>query len=104
MANDLLCVANKKTKKGIKVESLSANPAVITCIANDRGYENIFSEQLNAKGNKGDLLLILSGSGNSKNVIKAIRLAKKRGLNHSQYLVLMEESVKRYQIKLFIIK
>lgn len=80
MANDLLCVANKKTKKGIKVESLSANPAVITCIANDRGYENIFSEQLNAKGNKGDLLLILSGSGNSKNVIKAIRLAKKKGI------------------------
>ena len=35
---------------------------------------------LNAKGNKGDLLLILSGSGNSKNVIKAIRLAKKKGI------------------------
>ena len=56
-----------KKKKGIKVESLSANP-VITCIANES--ENIFSEQLNAKGNKGDLLLILSGSGNSKMLSK----------------------------------
>ena len=80
IANDLLCVASIKLKKNIKVESLSANQAVITCIANDRGYENIYSEQVQIKGNENDLLILLSGSGNSKNIIKAIEVAKNKKL------------------------
>ena len=81
IANDLLYAAGKKNKKGINVESLSSNPSVITCLANDTGYENIFAEQLKVKGAKGDLLIVLSGSGNSLNIINAIKVAKKKKLD-----------------------
>ena len=77
IANDLLYGAGKLNGKGLKIESLCANPSVITCLANDTGYENIFSEQLKVKGKEGDLLIVLSGSGNSKNVIKAAIEAKR---------------------------
>ena len=77
IANDLIFAAGKKNKKGLKVESLASNPAILTCLANDIGYENIFSEQLKVKGAKGDLLILLSGSGNSKNIINAVKMAKK---------------------------
>ena len=81
IANDLIFAAGKKNRKGIKVESLASNPAIITCLANDIGYENIFSEQIKVKGISGDLLIVLSGSGNSKNVINAIKEAKKKNLD-----------------------
>ena len=77
IANDLIYGAGKSNGYGLNVEALSSNPSVITCLANDTGYENIFSEQLKAKGKKNDLLIALSGSGNSKNVINAIKIAKK---------------------------
>ncbi len=80
IANDLIFAAGKKNKSGLKVESLASNPSIITCLANDIGYENIFSEQIKVKGTKGDLLIALSGSGNSKNIINAIRTAKKKNL------------------------
>ena len=50
----------------------------LTCIANDLDYSDIFSHQLKILGDKGDLLIVLSGSGNSKNIIKAIKQAKKQ--------------------------
>ena len=53
---------------GLRVEALPANSGVITCLANDTGYDNIFSHQLEVKGRAGDLLIVLSGSGNSSNV------------------------------------
>ena len=77
IANDFLYGAGVSNKKGLKVEALTSNPAVLTCLANDIGYENIFSQQIKVKGEKDDFLLVLSGSGNSKNVIKAIKEAKK---------------------------
>jgi len=60
---------------GIKVEALPANIGIVTCLANDTGYENIYSNQLNVKGRPGDILIVLSGSGNSANVVNAIRTA-----------------------------
>lgn len=78
IANDLLYGAGKANGSGIKIESLSSNSSVITCLANDIGYENIFSEQLKVKASKGDLLIVLSGSGNSKNLINALKIAKKK--------------------------
>ena len=86
IANDLIFAAGKKNKKGLKVESLASNPSIITCLANDIGYENIFSEQLKVKAIKGDLLILLSGSGNSKNIINAVKIAKK--LNLSTFAIL----------------
>lgn len=81
IANDLLYGAGISNKKGIKVEALVSNSSVITCLANDINYESIFSEQIKVKANKDDLLLVLSGSGNSKNIIKAIQQAKKINVN-----------------------
>lgn len=77
IANDFLYGAGISNKKGIKVESLVSNSAVLSCLANDVGYESIFSEQLKVKASKNDLLIALSGSGNSPNIIKALNEAKK---------------------------
>jgi len=80
VANDLLYGAGIANGQGLKVEALSANPAVLTCLANDLGYEHIYSEQINVKGSEGDLLIALSGSGKSPNIIKAIEAAAKKGM------------------------
>jgi len=65
---------------GLRVEALPANIGILTCLANDTGYENIYSHQLKVKANLGDLLIILSGSGNSPNVVNALTTAKELGL------------------------
>lgn len=72
-ANDLVKMC------GVKAISLCANEAIITAFANDEGYENIFEHQLKVFLNKNDLLVTISGSGTSKNIVKAKRLAKKIG-------------------------
>jgi D-sedoheptulose 7-phosphate isomerase len=64
----------------LRIEALSANPSVVTCLANDLGYEYIYSEQLKVKANKDDLLIALSGSGNSANICKAIEVGNKLGM------------------------
>jgi len=65
---------------GLRVEALPANPGLITCLANDTGYENIYSHQIEVKGRPDDLLIVLSGSGNSTNVVKALETSKRMGL------------------------
>ena len=62
---------------GLRVEALPANTGIITCLANDTGYENIYAHQLQVKGRAGDLLIVLSGSGNSENVVQALQTAEK---------------------------
>ena len=61
---------------GLRVEALPANTGIITCLANDTGYENIYANQLIVKANQNDLLIALSGSGNSNNIVHAIKAAK----------------------------
>jgi D-sedoheptulose 7-phosphate isomerase len=80
LANDFIYGAGKSRGIGIRVEALSSNPAVLTCLANDIGYENIFAEQLRVKANPGDVLVVLSGSGNSPNVVKALEVANARDM------------------------
>ncbi len=60
--------------------ALNTDPAVLTSISNDYGYEQIFSKQLAALGHEGDVVIAISTSGNSPNVIKALETAKKNGL------------------------
>ena len=67
-------------KAGINIEALSSNSAILTCLANDEGYESIFSQQLITKARKNDLLIVLSGSGNSVNIINAVTAAKEMGV------------------------
>ena len=78
--NDFVYGVSKMIGKGVNAVSLSANSAVISCLANDEGYHNIFSYQLRVKAKAGDVLLVLSGSGNSQNIIEAIKHANEMGV------------------------
>ncbi|HEY1426091.1 MAG TPA: SIS domain-containing protein [Caulobacteraceae bacterium] len=80
LANDFLYGAGVTNGAGLKVESLSANPSVLTCLANDIGYENVYAEQLRVKAEAGDVLIVLSGSGNSPNVVKALEVGAAKGM------------------------
>ncbi len=80
LANDFLYGIAKTTGGGLKVMALSANSAVITCLANDVGYDHIFSEQLAVQAQKGDLLIALSGSGNSGNIVRVLKQASAMGV------------------------
>ena len=60
--------------------ALTVDTSAITAIGNDYGYENVFSRQLKGIGNKGDVLIAISTSGKSKNVINAIHEAKEMGI------------------------
>lgn len=52
LANDLLYGAGRKRGRGLRVEALSANAAIVTCLANDVGYDFVYSEQLKSQGQK----------------------------------------------------
>ena len=80
LANDFLYGIAKRTGAGLKVQALSANPAVMTCLANDVGYDFIYSEQLAVLAESGDLLVVLSGSGNSPNILRVLEQAKSMGV------------------------
>ena len=76
----------KNETPGIRFIALPSNPSIITCLANDIGYENIYKHQLKVLGEPSDLLIVLSGSGNSKNIIEALNYA--REINMRSYAVL----------------
>ena len=78
--NDFLYPVSKRIGHGLRIRSLCSNPAVITCLANDEGYEHIFSAQLRVLALAGDILIVLSGSGNSPNIINALTCAREMGL------------------------
>ena len=80
LANDFLYGIAKTTGGGLRVMALSANSAVMTCLANDVGYDHIFSEQLAVQAQKGDLLIALSGSGNSGNIVRVLEQAGVMGV------------------------
>ena len=67
-------------RKPLKSIALTSDSAVMTCIVNDYGYKHIFSRQIEALGNEGDILIGISTSGNSENVIHAFEVAKQRGI------------------------
>ena len=72
--NDI-SLGSRQFKKPFRAISLCDNQAVITAIANDDGYENIFLQQLQTLAKPGDTIVCISTSGNSKNLIKAIEYA-----------------------------
>jgi D-sedoheptulose 7-phosphate isomerase len=67
-------------RKALPAIALSADTGIITAIANDYSYDTIFSRQVEALGNPGDVLLALSTSGQSRNVLEALATARARGL------------------------
>lgn len=66
--------------------SLCTDPSVMTCISNDYGYDNVFSRQVSALGNMGDVFIGISTSGNSPNLINAIYTAKEKQIKTVGFL------------------
>jgi D-sedoheptulose 7-phosphate isomerase len=79
LANDFIYGVNPEGM-AIDAEALSANSAVVTCLGNDIGYDKIFSHQVELKASDGDILLVLSGSGNSSNIAHALLAARKKNV------------------------
>lgn len=76
LANDFVFGISKKFGSGLRIHALPANTSVITCLANDIGYDSIFEYQLGLLSNPNDIVIALSGSGNSPNIIKALEYCK----------------------------
>lgn len=72
LANDFIFGISKKFGSGLRIHALPANTSVITCLANDIGYDKIFEYQLGLMSNPGDVVIALSGSGNSPNILRAL--------------------------------
>jgi len=70
----------ERERPGLSAMALSTDTSTLTSIANDYAYEQVFSKQVTALGRSGDVLLAISTSGNSPNVVAAIRAAHERGL------------------------
>jgi D-sedoheptulose 7-phosphate isomerase len=80
LANDFLYGISKQAGSGLRVTALPANSAVITCLANDEGYDDIYSLQLAVQAEPGDVLIVFSGSGNSPNILRAMECARAKRL------------------------
>lgn len=80
LANDFLYGISKTIGSGLRVSALPANSSVLTCLANDLGYDSIFSAELAVQGRRDDVLIALSGSGNSPNIVKALEQANAMGM------------------------
>ena len=80
LANDFLYGVGRGILPGLKIHALPSNSAVLTCLANDEGYSRVFTEQLKALSNPGDLVLSFSGSGNSENIVQSLEWSNANGL------------------------
>ena len=70
----------QKERKGLPAIALTVDTSILTAVANDYGYESVFARQVQALGETGDVLIGISTSGNSKNVLLAIEEAKAKGI------------------------
>jgi D-sedoheptulose 7-phosphate isomerase len=69
-----------KDRRALPAVALATDGGVLTCIANDTGFENVFARQIEALGTKGDVCLAISTSGKSKNVTVACQQARRQGI------------------------
>jgi len=72
LANDFLYGISRQLGHALRVAALPANSAVLTCLANDEGYDGIFFRQLAVLAEPGDVAIAFSGSGNSPNILRAL--------------------------------
>ncbi len=79
-AEMIVRLTSDRNRQSLPAIALGMDPSVATAAANDFGYENIFSRQVEGLGQKGDLLFVLSTSGNSPNLIKAVSVARERSI------------------------
>ena len=67
-------------RKALPAMALSTDGGVLTCVANDTGFERVFARQVEAFGRAGDMLLAISTSGNSENIVRAVEVARSAGM------------------------
>lgn len=79
-ANDLGKATKRSGRPPMRVMCLSDNVPWLTALANDEGYDRVFAGQLENFARPGDVLIVISASGNSLNLIEAVRMARARGL------------------------
>lgn len=70
----------KRERRSLPALALTTDTSVLTALGNDYAYEKVFSRQIEGLGEKGDALIALSTSGNSKNVLEAVKAAKAKGI------------------------
>jgi D-sedoheptulose 7-phosphate isomerase len=70
----------KSERISLPAIALTTDTSAITAIGNDYGYDEVFARQLSGVGNSGDLLIGISTSGNSTNILKALKIAKQKGI------------------------
>lgn len=75
-----------KERRALPAVALTANSSNLTCISNDYSYDDAFSRQVEALGNPGDVFVGITTSGNSKNIAKAMEMAKAQGLSTIGFL------------------
>src|ERR671932_555874 len=76
----------ERDRASLPALALHANPAALTAVANDYGYEDTFAHQIDAVGDPGDVLVAISTSGDSENAVRAVLAAKEKGLSTVGYL------------------
>jgi len=86
LANDFIYALSKTRGSGLRAHSLAANPSIVTCLANDEGYDQVFSLQLAVLARPKDVLIVFSGSGNSPNILKALEEARRIGMTSYAFL------------------
>lgn len=70
----------QKERRGLPAIALTVDTSILTAVGNDYGFDKVFTRQVEALGNEGDVLVGISTSGNSPNVLAAIELAKAKGI------------------------
>lgn len=73
-------------RRSLPALSLCVDPSVMTCIGNDYGYAEVFARQLDGLGKQGDAFIAISTSGNSENLMKALEVARKKGIKTVGFL------------------
>jgi D-sedoheptulose 7-phosphate isomerase len=86
MANDLQWGLARVRGRGLRATALSDNVPLLTAIANDRSYEDVFAVQLETLADPDDVLIVISGSGNSENVVRAAEAARRLKLRTIGFL------------------
>ena len=94
----------EKNRKAFPAIALTTDTSALTAIGNDYGFDNVFSRQVEALGQKGDILIGISTSGNSKNIIKAVEKAKEMNLFTVGFLGKDGGKLKDIVDKAFIVK
>jgi D-sedoheptulose 7-phosphate isomerase len=101
LANDLGKAAKHASRRPFRVISLSDNASWLTALGNDEGYERVFAGQLENFASPGDVLIVISASGNSPNLVRAVELARERdvesigllGFDGGALLSLVDEAI-----------